>query len=230
MKIHIFYKNFSKEGRDRISAALAHAGIGNDDLKFMNVDYEEVNPSSDSFILCLERTFQTVSRACVKNGILKASQLIGQDVVDSNTGFAIFNLAMKEEEVFGTEEDKDFAWAKFCKMAEAWKVINDGRANNSNTEVVSNPAVDTTSDQPVVANYFMVLKSLVAELDLSEPSLGKSLKDKICIPCASGDVFVYPNGRIPDDGNHNLSFKDLVVILRAMQIFNVDKLSFEKID
>lgn len=247
----IYFKTLSQEAKNIILDSFDSLGVAKSFVQFRDVEYDGIDVSSEDFIFCLDRTYQLVSRELVKKKILKSSQLIGQDVVDAEKKFALFSLPTSEAVMFSTEEEKQFTWDKFVKVCEAWKdffgsglvspvvEIDDERGrsvrptdtgDSSNISDIASDISEGLNGQEIILDYFQVVKELVSQLDLTNPSLGKTLKGKVRLSTPNGDVYIWPPGRILPDipEDHNIAFKDMLVLLKSMQIFGVDKIAFTK--
>ncbi len=254
--IYIIHKSLSFADKEGLQKIFSHVGITSAEVKFVDIVSEDIDISKKDFIFAIN-TYKDVARSLISNGIFQVKQLLGSDIYDADTKFALINVPYTVQELFANDEAKNSVWNKLLSFfqfyTECGKIggyestltpgvpfndpLPDFSAGNEKVIVADViPAIDADTDNDVVSvNCDELINLLAKTIDLSDPSVGKSLSlsKKIVLETDSIAIHIYPNNRISakdasQESELHISFKDVIAIMRAAVMFDANTISFFK--
>lgn len=252
--IYIIHKMLSSADKEGLQKILSHVGISPPEVKFVDIASEDIDIVNKDFIFAIN-TYKNVARSLISNGMFQVKELLGSDIYDPATKFALVNIPYSVQELFSNDDAKNTVWNKlltfFQFYTECGKTggyestlvpgapfddpLPDFSAGNEKpvvTDVVPSLPVGT---EEITINCVEFINLLAKSLDLSDPSVGKSLSllKKVVLETDTVSVHVYPNNRISakdssQESELHISFKDTIAILRAATMFEANTVTFFK--
>jgi hypothetical protein len=247
--LYICSDNISDIDRGIFEKILEMAKIKSHEVRFVDLAHEDPEMLNKSAVVAVGTIgIRAVIKDLTASKMYTASQLVGKDVVDTENNFFVYNIPITFTDMMGAEEDKMMVWHKVSQMAEIyrdWFPFNDSiedivvappaKAEAAVAEaavaVPEAPILRTLGEVPMDVNQ--VLNALFEHVNLTDPSLGKSLGkyEKFTLHTDSGDLNVYPTNRIPEkEDGFKISFKDLVTLVKLSVSVDCGTITFEKKD
>mgnify|MGYP000868963107 CR=1 FL=1 len=241
--IYIVHKALTSADKQAFLKILSYAKIKEDDLKFMDISCEDLDLDGKNFVFALN-TYKEVAKSYVASGVFEMRQVLGSDIYDEDSSFALVNIPYTIQDLFTNTIAKQSVWQKINVFYDFYQkmiskvssgTIDNGAPFNDDVSCIgTNKDGMEAEDTPLTVETSELLAKLAENLDFSDPALGKSLlsSDKIEFETENLKVHVYPNNRIPKkdsmDNTLRLSFKDMLAILKMISVFDAKKISFFK--
>lgn len=253
--IYVVHRSLTQGDKLGFMKILSCADINENDVKFVDLTADDLDIKTKDFILALN-TYKDIARSLIAAKLFDMKQLLGNDVLDPVTKFALINIPHSIQELYSNDNAKQTVWHKLLTFSAFYKECGGLGGYEGNlsingeqplAEAIDASVEDTSSDvdidttQPAeeldeIATIDMqsVFQALADNLDLTDPSLGKSLalSDKIQFETDSVKVCIFPNNRMSAkdqaENDLNLSYKDMIAILKLGTMFDAKKISFFK--
>lgn len=234
----------NKEDRENCLKVLSFLEIPLDRYVFVDLNYESVDIKKANVIICFDRAYKDIARLYTADGVFKIKDMVGRDMIDESSKFMLFNIAHTMTQIMTSEDTKQKVWNKLLMFEEYYLKmypIDLEQSDESEEEVVetesetlpeAQPHVeyhDEDTEIPVIVNVQEFVNELAQHIDLTDPSIGKtlSLANKIVFATPEGNVTIHPvGGRIPKDNTAHLSIKDTIALLKTCLMFNATTVSF----
>lgn len=252
--IYIVHKGLSTPDKQSFLNVLGHAEISSDECQFIDLLHEDIDISTKDFIIAFN-TYKDVARALISKGLFKTGDLLGSDMYDPSTKFCLINISHSITDIFSKDESKNIVWQKLLSFhtfyEECGKVgglegnnlsgqdshstVSDDTPFDDDISIIGEataPIVDDVAEELVATIDIDLLVNKIGEqLDLSDPTLGKSLavSSKFVFQSENATVSIYPNNRIPaKEQGINMSFKDSLALIKLAIMFDAKTVSFYK--
>lgn len=228
-----------KEGLQKI---LSHVGITPPEVKFVDIASEDIDIVNKDFIFAIN-TYKNVARSLISNGMFQVKELLGSDIYDPVTKFALVNIPYSVQELFANDDAKNIVWNKLltffqfyteCGKTETSEEDLDNNVSAAKEDLSVVPSLPIGTEE-ITINCVEFINLLAKSLDLSDPSVGKSLSllKKVVLETDTVSVHIYPNNRISakdssQESELHISFKDTIAILRAATMFEANTVTFFK--
>ena len=242
--IYIIHKALTTNDKQAFIKILAYAKISEDLLKFVDITCEDLDLNGKDFIFAVN-TYKEIAKSYVASGVFEMRQVLGSDIFDEQTSFALINIPYTIQDLFTNNTAKQNVWQKINAFYDFYQRCSIKPKQDAFSEpiiaeeVISNVSIDNTENDTEekisIIEVSSLLSKLAENLDLSDPALGKSLASSNKIEFETEDlkICIYPNNRIPkkdsNDNSLNLSFKDMLAILKLTSVFDAKKISFFKV-
>lgn len=251
--IYVVHRQITHGDKLSFLKILSCVDINEADVKFVDLSNEDLDVSKKDFILAIN-TYKEIARSLIALKLFDMKQLLGNDVFDPVTKFGLVNIPHTIQELYSNDNAKQIVWHKLLAFSEFYKecggvggyegniAINGDQsfadAIDAEPEPISEEETipEETKDLEEVASVDIdaIFEALASQLDLTDPGLGKSLSlsDKIQFETENFKICIYPNNRISTkdqaENDLNLSYKDMLALLKLGTMFDAKKISFFK--
>lgn len=250
--IYVVHRSLTHGDKLGFLKILSCADIDENDVKFVDLAIDDLDIKTKDFILAIN-TYKDIARSLIAAKLFDMKQLLGNDVLDPVTKFALINIPHSVQELYSNDNAKQIVWHKLLTFSAFYKECGSVGGYEGNLVINGDQplaeAIDAAMDEPEEVaseepkdlkeigsiNMDSIFQALADQLDLTDPSLGKSLalSDRIQFETDDVKICIYPNNRMSakDQSEHdlNLSYKDMIAILKLGTMFDAKKISFFKI-
>lgn len=246
--IYIIHKALTTNDKQAFVKILAYANIPETLLKFVDITSEDLDLNGKDFIFAIN-TYKEIAKSFVASGVFEMRQVLGSDIFDEQTNFALINIPYSINDLFANNAAKQTVWLKINNFYKFYQECMSKKIEQTDNVPFDDPLPmieesaipadetieDNTEEKISTVDVSDLLLKLAENLDLSDPALGKSLTSSNKIEFETEDlkICIYPNNRIPKkdvlDNSLNLSFKDMLAILKLTSVFDAKKISFFKV-
>ncbi len=250
--IYVVHRSLTHGDKLGFLKILSCADIDENDVKFVDLTVDDLDIKTKDFILAIN-TYKDIARSLIAAKLFDMKQLLGNDVLDPVTKFALINIPHSIQELYSNDNAKQTVWHKLLTFSEFYKECGSVGGHEGNLMINDNQsfaeAVDAIDDQAEAEqseevkdlkeiasiNMDSIFQALADQLDLTDPTIGKSLSlsDKIQFETEEVKICIYPNNRMSAkdqaENDLNLSYKDMIAILKLGTMFDAKKISFFKI-
>ncbi len=255
--IYIYVNKMSSDDKSRLSKIFSYLDfITENDIKFIDTSIENVNCENQNAIITFgNEAYKSVAKYFVEQNIYKATQLLGNNIFDTDHKFVWYNFNYTVTNILTDDIIKGKFWSDLLSLQNhlssfgfinnepdavvelnevaTQEVVDDLPWSYDDPKQINKEDAETKQDNTLLTIDVNELLNKVAEsLDLSDPTLGKSLslseKIELNIPNV-GSVFIYPSGeriKPSDTKSAHLSFKDTLGLIKMSTVFGADKITF----
>lgn len=241
--IYLIHKSLTAPDKQSILKILSYTDISENECQFIDLAHEDIDIGTKDFIIAIN-TYKDVAKALISKKVFRTQDLLGSDIYDETTKFCLINISNSIVDIFSKDEIKSLVWQKILNFYAFYSKCGKSGGVESNIIDIPDESVDNTSSEThegsleIVQDEFVgtvdlaLLASKIAEqLDLSDPTIGKSLaiSSKLVFQSKDAQISVYPNNRIPsDETGICMSFKDSLALIKLAIMFEATSVSFYK--